>query len=226
MRSFAGYLVVALVLAGAGSVCWLVGDAERQVAAEHEQLMTLRFDAAAATEAEDALGPVGRLPGVGNALTADARDARATAQYWLSRYDELKPASGGAQRDPHLLVMAANAAYRATSIGGVDRTTAFRRLNDLINTYRDVLKTNAGDEEAAYNFEFAIRTRDAIARQRTGTSVAKANDSEAAPTIHGHPGAPPKNIDLAEFKIVVPKNSDERGDNQEAGKGVVKRRRG
>lgn len=226
MRTFAGYLVVALVLAGVGGVCWLVGNAERQVAAEHERLMTMRFDAAAANEAEDALGPVGRLPGIGNTLVTDADDARATAAYWLSRYDALQPASPGAQRDPHMLLLAANAAYRATSIEGVDRVTAFRYLNDVIKTYRDVLKTSPGHEEAAYNFEFAIRTRDAIARQRTGTKVAKINAGEAAPTIHGQPGAPPKNIDLAEFKIVVPKNSDERGDNQEAGKGAVKRRRG
>ena len=55
--------------------------------------------------------------------------------------------------------------------------------------------------------------------------TAAAVKPDAPATIHGRPGAPPKESDLAQFKIVIPKRTEEREDPN-AGKGDVKTRKG
>jgi hypothetical protein len=46
------------------------------------------------------------------------------------------------------------------------------------------------------------------------------------PALHGRAGAPPQNISMAGFKVIIPQRSDERTESEEAGKGGVKRRKG
>jgi hypothetical protein len=63
--------------------------------------------------------------------------------------------------------------------------------------------------------------------ERTRNGSLPAVDANAArPTIHGRPGGPPKNADMNQFKIVVPKRSDERDNNPEGGQGQEKVRKG
>src|SRR5205085_3909206 len=123
---------------------------------------------------------------LGKTADADARDARASAGYWRTDY-----AAIGAQRDangvitetnPAILLLTANAAFRATQASG-DRLDTVRRLDNVVKGYADVLKApacGAGDRacdgraaDAAFNYEYAIRTRDTLARAR-GAAPAKA----------------------------------------------------
>lgn len=227
MKPVAGYVVGAIVLAGVGGVCWLAGGAERRVAASQAELLTMRYEAASIPDDTDRLlAYARRLPGIGGALDADARDGRATAEYWLARYDALKKApSGSGDADSQLLLLAANAGYRAVQDETVDRPTALGHLNEVIKNYSDVMKRNPEMADAAFNYEFAVRRRDELARQR-GAAPLKIGVADLAPTIHGRPGGPPKGVSMSQFKVLVPKRSDERQSSPEAGQGNVKQRKG
>ena len=102
-------------------------------------------------------------------------------------------------------------------------------------TYADVLKTSGGQADAAYNYELAVRTRDALARSRPGTPLKAASktppaadegDLPAGSTLHGKPGGPPPTVNMNQFKIVIPKRGEERNDAPDAGKGGTKVRKG
>jgi hypothetical protein len=91
--------------------------------------------------------------------------------------------------------------------------------------------------DAAYNYEYAIRAREAMVRGRgpvgAGKGAAHAPikvdeeaDLPAGPTLHGHPGGPPPATEMNQFKIVIPKRGEERKDAPDAGKGGQKIRKG
>lgn len=228
MRSVTGFLVAALLLAGAGRVCWLLSDAQRQAAATHEQLLTMHYEGA--VDANPAPGPLSHIPAVGTGIAADGKAARATATYWLARYDNLKTehdAGGGtAERDPRQLLVGANAAFRASQVETVDRPTALQHLEQVIGGYRDVLRVSPNDVDASYNYEFVIRQRDVLAKQKGAAAISKVSVAELTPTIHGVPGSPPKGVSMSQFRIQIPRRSDERQQNQDAGKGGKKERKG
>ncbi len=92
--------------------------------------------------------------------------------------------------------------------------------------------------DAAYNYEYAIRAREALVRGR-GPAAGEERDARAAlnggddeadlpsgPTLHGRPGGPPPATEMNQFKIVIPKRGEERKDAPDAGKGGQKIRKG
>jgi len=240
MKSFIGPFVVAALLALAGAAFWMAGHTERRLADVHQQLALLRY-ADAMSEGEDvdaSLGMTRRLPRVGDALANEVRDERALAQYWQSDYAAVEPkrdASGMiTETDPQLLLVGANAEFRASQ-HGTDRAEVLRRLDRVVKTYGDVLRTQSSPD-LAYNYEYVVRMRENLSRARQAplkgdTRVAKGegaatSDLPAGPTLHGYPGGPPKGTDMSQFKIVIPKRGEERKDNPEAGKGGAKIRKG
>jgi hypothetical protein len=240
MKSTLTPLILAFLLLVAGSVCWTLGQAQDRIARASTEVATMEFGAVASlspenngeTDADD-LGYAARVPVIGTDISRDAKDARTTAAYWLGRYDALalERDAGGApvERDPGALLRAANAGYRAGRLDTADRQTALERLESIIRNYGDVLKSGAGDNvlgDAAYNYEFAVRRRDALERARPNAPPAKADDREPPPAIHGRPGGPPKDTDANKFKIVVPKRSDERNTDPEGGQGQDRIRKG
>jgi hypothetical protein len=242
MKSAITPLILAILLLAAGAVCWTLGQAQDRIARATTDVATMEFGAVApggkdAEELERSLGYAARVPVIGTEMTGDARDTRVTAAYWLRRYDTLALTrdAGGAtvERDPEVLLLAANAGYRASRLTAVDRQTGLERLESIIHDYSDVLKSGTGDvpehvrADAAYNFEFAVRARDALERTRPNAPpLPPAADAELPPSIHGRPGGPPKDADANKFKIVVPKRSDERDNNPEGGQGQEKVRKG
>jgi hypothetical protein len=261
MKSVFAPFALAVVLALAGGALWIAGQSERRLAEVHQQIATLRYGDAADEddEGDAALGLVRRLPRVGDALATDMRDERAVAQYWRAEYAAVEPKrdTSGAltDTDPHLLLLAANAEFRASQRAS-DRADMLRRMDRVVKTYADVLKnaacaanaagpgtsTAACDTltaDASYNFEYVVRLRDTLARSRAAPAKAEAGrnaqrlaatdltrDLPSGPTLHGYPGAPPKGTDMSQFKIVIPKRGEERKDNPEAGKGGAKIRKG
>jgi len=250
MKSAIGPFAAAVVLALAGAAFWIAGQTENRLADVHKQLAMLRYaDAASEGGAfEDSLGLERRVPLIGRAVETDARDVRAAAGYWRSDYGAVAPQKDAngvvTETDPEILLLAANAAFRTNQSS--DRITAVRRLDDVVRSYAEVLKAQAKDCEAdaracdaraidaAFNYEFAIRMRDAMAKSRAAAPkaapkiVAKAEDSDlpAGPTLHGRPGGPPPATDMNQFKIVIPKRGEERKDAPDAGKGGQKIRKG
>jgi hypothetical protein len=251
MKSIAGPFAAAVVLAIAGAAFWIAGQTENRLADVHKQLALLRYaDASAEGGAvEESLGLERRMPMVGRAVEADARGVRAAAGYWRSDYTAVAPQKDAngvvTETDPEILLLSANAAFRGTQ--NSDRITAVRRLDDVVRSYAEVLKTQAkqcddddrvcGQREidTAFNYEFVIRTRDALAKARNTAPpkpapkvVAKNEDDDlpSGPTLHGHPGGPPPATDMNQFKIVIPKRGEERKDAPDAGKGGQKIRKG
>jgi hypothetical protein len=176
-------------------------------------------------------------------VLGDLRARRATAQYWDSMYGALSLARDATgepvEKNPDMLFLAANAAYRAGQRAGGDRLAAVRALDAVIANYAEVLKKSPGHVDAAYNYEYAVRARDAAVRSRetprnnpggaaqrgspgeparppakgqqaANEHVAPAGDLPAGPTIHGRPGAPPSDTDMKKFKVLAPMRPDER----------------
>jgi hypothetical protein len=250
MKSAVVPFLAAIVLSLVGGALWLAGLTETRLADAHKQLATLHY--ADAQSEGDAIGPVlaleRRVPVVGKAADADARDVRAAAGYWRADYAAIAPqrdANGVVtETDPTILLLTANAAFRASQ-SAADRLDTVRRLDTVVKGYAEVLKApacGAGDRacdtrgmDAAFNYEYAIRTRDALARARgaapkggakIAAKAADDTDLPAGPTLHGRPGAPPAAVDMNQFKIVIPKRGEERKDAPDAGKGGQKIRKG
>jgi hypothetical protein len=216
-----------LVLLAAGSVLWTAGQLERRLAAGHKGLATLQYAAPADgyRDVERSLRYVGRLTSAGKTLEADAHEQRAASRYWLGQYVALAPGrdSSGAltEHDGDVLLLAANAAYHASQAHGGDRQATIRALEDVMKRYVDVLKNSSGHTDAAYNYELVVRKRNLLAQPRLASTI----KPDAPATIHGRPGGPPKDSDFAQFKIVIPRRSEERED-PDAGKGGQKIRKG
>jgi hypothetical protein len=253
MKSILTPLVLALLLLAAGVASWTLGQAQERMAQVETQVATLEYGAVADDdgELERFLASATRVPRFGDEMAQAAKSGRATAAYWLGRYEglALERDAGGAliERDPRLLLLAANAAFRAGRLDTVDRDTALERLDVIVANYADVLKSgplsNAGDvdgsgsdagpggdvidvlADAAYNYELATRMRTTLERARPGAKPEPKPES-APSTIHGRQGGPPKNADVNEFRVVIPKRSDERDQNPEGGQGQQRIRKG
>ena len=199
---------------------------------------------------EESLGIERRVPLVGHAVESDARDVRASAGYWQTDYAAVAPRKDAngvvTETDPGILLLSANAAFRGSQTAP-DRLNTVRRLDDVVRSYAEVLKAQgkgcdtdlrtceAHAIDAAFNYEYAIRTREALTKSRQPAAskkdtriAAKSTDDDlpAGPTIHGRPGGPPPATDMNQFKIVIPKRGEERKDAPDAGKGGQKIRKG
>ena len=254
MKSVVGPLLAAIIFALLGGAFWLAGKTETRLADVHKQLATLHYADAAAqgVDVEESLGVERRVPIIGRAAETDVRDARANAGYWGTDYAAIAPQKDAngviTEKNPSILFLTANAAFR-TSQTATDRNESVRRLDNVVKSYSEVLRAEAAGcagsaaqdcqtraMDAAYNYEYAIRARETMARARPAAAPkgaaraqAKANvddDLPAGPTLHGHPGGPPPAVEMNQFKIVIPKRGEERKDAPDAGKGGQKIRKG
>jgi hypothetical protein len=241
MKSIVMPAVLAVLLTAAGVVFWTMGKAEQRLADAHREMAMLQYaDASAESDATVAARPlVQRMGGFGSDEQVDARHVHAAADYWQTRYTALEPKrdAGGTitETDPDVLMLAANASFRMSQADS-DRNSAIRKLDAVVKSYAEVLKSPGASIDAAYNYEFAIRSRDALAKAKPVSAKAAAaaaaraagddSDLPAGPTLHGRPGGPPAKSDMAQFKIVIPKRGEERKDDPQAGKGNIKVRKG
>jgi hypothetical protein len=258
MKSVVAPLVAAIVLAALGGLFWLGGRTETRLADVHKQLATLQYDEAEAEggDVDASLGLERRVPVVGPAAEHDLRGARANAGYWRTDYAAIAPQKDAngvvVETDPGILFLSANAAFRASHATS-DRGEAVRRLDNVVKSYGEVLKKEAAGcdagiagpnveacqaraMDAAFNYEYAIRAREVMAKGRppaaskSAASVpAYANEEQdlpSGPTLHGRPGGPPPATEMNQFKIVIPKRGEERKDAPDAGKGGQKIRKG
>ena len=254
MKSVAGPLVAAIVLAVAGCGFWLLGKTETRIADMHKQLAMLHYDEvdSEGEAVEQGLGLERRMPVVGKAAEADVRDTRAVAATGApttrrSRRDAT-PTASSPKPIPRFSSTPANAGFRSSQ-AATERDEIVRRLDGVVKSYGEVLRTEAGScsadkpecqtraMDAAFNYEFAVRPREVAMRARP-TAAGKAaaakaalkmsdeGDLPAGPTLHGRQGGPPPATEMSQFKIVIPKRGEERKDAPDAGKGGQKIRKG
>ena len=251
MKAVVVRAIVAVLLLGASWITWTAGQLQARLTEANRQVLMLRYSGSLSEydDIEQSLGYTGRLP---TNMLADLHERRATAQYWDSLYGALplaRDASGDPiEKDPEVLFLAANAAYRAGQRAHGDRLATVRALDAVVSTYADVIKKSPGHVDAAYNYEYAVRARDAAVLSRDTPRVkpggpstppaagqksaaeeraAATDDLPAGPTIHGHPGAPPSGTDMKKFKALAPMRPDEReADPDKAGENKRPLRRG
>lgn len=236
MKSVGGGLVVAVILFVAGAVAWAQAQLTRRVADAHQRLATLDYDLD--DDIDEARTVWNRIPIPGSAVE-DVERHRATVSYWLARYEslsELTRAAGPlAPRDPHVLFIAANAAFRAADAQNIDRKAAIERLDGVSQAYADILRKAPDQIEAAYNYELVTRMRDALGKApaRGAKKPAPAPKPEPpsvdlppGPTVHGRPGGPPEGTDMSDFKTITPMRYDEREEQSDPGRGKEIRRKG
>jgi hypothetical protein len=237
MRSVIGYAVVALLLLVGGRVLFGASSLEDRTADAQQALLTLRYGdletSYEALRAEASDGAV--LPRVSQALVASLREQQSTSRYWLGAYGRLVPERDAAgalsETDPVVLELGAHAAYRAAQ-NSADQAAAVKRVDEIVRGYADVLRARPGDENAAWNFEFATRVRATLQQSKQPVmpepeTTGLAGDLPIGPTMHGTPGAPPDNADMKQFKVVVPMRPDERKQlPQGASEGEQRKRRG
>lgn len=237
MKNVAVGIVVALVLFVVGAACWSEAQVTRRVAEAHRRLATLHYDV------EDDIGGAGgrwnRLPWPAGSSEDDVRRHRATVSYWLSRYDSLTDLTlaTGAQSltDSRTLFVAANAQWRSVPPAS-DRKATVDRLDGVISAYADVLRRDPAAADAAFNYEFVSRVRDALAKAPPVKGPVKDKkvekpenvsvDLPAGPTVHGRPGGPPEGTDMSDFKTISPMRYDEREEQMDPGRGKATKRKG
>jgi hypothetical protein len=219
MRSATAQLFLAIVLALAGTALWLTGTAEQQIATAQRTLFTLRYERAA--EELAAAAPRGILARVTAPLLGDrlATDPAAVATYWSGDYDAFVKST-----DPELALLAADSDFRAMRRDGGSWQAVVGRLDTISKRYADVLRTDPGNENAAYNFEFVLGLRRALMNVRQNVPGRDLVSDGLTP--HGVAGAPPKDSDAKKFRMIVPMLPDERQEAEEASRAGRKVRKG
>jgi hypothetical protein len=221
MRTIAAPLVIALLLAIAGGVCWTLGHAEAVLGQQEEQLLTLQYVAAqgADTERDIRLRHADAVPALGPSLSHEGHAQALVGNYWLGQYDPIL-----SDRDPAFALAAANATFRKAQTEAADRQATLHSLQDALRRYAEVMKADPTLEDAAYNYELTSRVRAGFERSAKNATPLVPLDPTA--TLHGRLGGPPKGVAMSNFKVIVPKRPDERQENQDAGKGGQKSRKG
>jgi hypothetical protein len=229
MKSITGFLVGAVVIAIIGAGFISAGRFERNMADAQEYASTERYDEARARlDAADAYLPYGRwIPRVGAAAENDVRARRAALEYWQRNYAavlprDADPVGGVEASNLELQTIVANAAYRAGQASATDRQSTLQAFDEAIGGFQTVLKNDTWSEDAAFNYEYAIRTRDEFAKGRRKASGApRGGDPQL-----GQQGEPAKSGDSRKFEIYVPLNGNERTKAGEAGKGTNIQKKG
>lgn len=215
MTSLIARLLVALVLFAVAVVFGAEARQLQTAADVHEHFATLKYDSGQPGQAASMLSSwLSRADlSVARRGTVDL----ATSDYWQGRYDRLVNRREDISRDPdpELLLLAANAAYRASQQAAQPRQAQSQQLDVVLQAYATVLKSAAFVPDAAYNYEYVARVRDALGRTRAAASARpespasvggarQAGDLPAGPTIHGRPGGPPPGTKGEEFEIITP----------------------
>ena len=180
MKSIAGYVTGAIILAALGVVCLGASRLNRELAAAQQALATSDY-----AKANESLALVeryyqyaSRVPGFGAGPLNDVHARKAALTYWQQQYSVLAPAD---RTDPvadvaadniPLQLIVANAVYRDGQPRAKDRTTALVVLDAAISAYRAVLNNARRPEDAPYaenaahNYEYMVRLRDEILKGR------------------------------------------------------------
>lgn len=230
MKDITGLLIGAVVVGFVGMAALTAARFQQHMADAQERIATLQYPAAKESlDTAETYLEYGRwLPGIGESSLKEVRARKAALQYWQGDYESVLPAQAEPvalvdETNVELQLVVANAAYRAGWARAKDRDAVLQALNESISGYSTVLKNNVWHEDAAYNYEYAIRLRDEIARNRRPPLP---QQQEGAADL-GEQGAPSPDTSLKGFQIYIPLEGSERTpQGGEAGKAGEKQRKG
>ncbi|HEV8316162.1 MAG TPA: hypothetical protein VGQ10_02060 [Vicinamibacterales bacterium] len=243
MKGALGQLTLALLLVAAGAGLWKVAAYERDAADAYAQMGTLRFARVVARtpDADVRLAGIDSVPWLSEQIYGGQQWRRTLARYWLGQYSEIADSSEteapNAHPSPELLLLRANAAFRDLQRSTADRAAKLKGAEAVIQRYAQVLKST-DLEDAAYNYEYVVRVRNALAKPAPGREQAallaslsqKAStatkDLPEGRTIHGHPGEYPVGTGMSPFNTIIPMETEERDTEIEAGVTGRKQRKG
>jgi hypothetical protein len=226
--------LIAAVLAALGTVALTWGQIERQLAEAERNMATLRYAGVQETleRAERFYEYVGRIPFMTSSALNEVRARRAAVHYWQRNYGAIVPA----QADPigavpaenvDLQFIVANAVFRRGQAEAETPAATMRAIDSGIAAQLAVLKNSLRNEDAAFNYEYLLRLRAAVAVK---PEAGRGSDEEGTEkTTHGQPGGAPKQSDPTDFKIHIPleaKEFENEAEGQQAGKAAVRERRG
>jgi hypothetical protein len=228
MKGFTGYLIVALLLAGAGVVAYRGAAFERDLADAQQHVATQQFDEAEArlADAQSYVSYVRWIPQIGSRAERELATRRAALNYWRRDYAavlprETDPVGAVDTANVDLQMVVANAAFRHAQQGVTDKAVQLQTLDEAIGSYLAVLKNESWHPDAAFNYEYLMRLRTEIAqgRRKPGTTQEKSDDL-------GDQGSPAQNTSTKKFEIYVPLEGSERTESGEAGKGTAVQKKG
>jgi hypothetical protein len=237
MKGVIACWLAALGVGVLGSGCLTAGRFEQSVARAQRNLTTLNYEGAEETfaRAEQFFGYASYVPGVGNQALNDIRARKALLHYWQRQYGAIIPHSddpiGSLPRDnTELQFIVANAVYRSAQAQAKerqnDRQSVLQSIDTGIKAYLAVLRNSTRNEDAAFNYEYLVQLRGAIL---AGNGKPKGGDSGEETNPHGQPGGPPQQTGMSDFKIQIPLDRKESGDEKtghDAGKSVARERKG
>ena len=215
----------AVLVIGIGAGLWVAGQIQTRHATTRRAFLMMRY--AAPAEENAAIGRARRfLPA---RWRDDLRTRQAESHYWLAQYGLLARATDAERSatntpDAVYLMLVANAAYREVA-GALTEETPAERLDDIAGLYLDVLEHDPGRIDAAYNYEYVVRRKNTLLRDRAARRRGAASPPPGA-TLHGRPGVPPPQTDMGDFKIIVPQRPEERRRQPDAGAGAGRGRKG
>jgi hypothetical protein len=230
MKGIARYLVGAIVMLFVSAVCFVAGLLDRDIAHAQEHIVEGDYGEPQQTfqDAERYYGYASRLPWVGNGPVNELRARQAALQYWQKRYTAIVPEVG----DPiantpadniDLQFLVSNAMYREGLAQATDKARTLAALDAAINAYAAVLKNAVRHDDAAYNYEYVVKLRADVAKERRKIQlppqVAEPAGQLGHPLQAGSGGA---------FKVYVPfdKRELEKDTTGKAGKGPPLRKKG
>ena len=230
MKAVAVLVIVAVLLAVAGTLAFRVAAFERDMATVDEAISTQEYAEAAnkLTEASGHLASTGWVPRFGDHARGEMKARQAALKYWQQEYKELLPREAdpvGAVEgeDVGLQMLVANGAYRAGQMKAKDREQSFQAIQDAVSGYMTVLKGQNWDERAAYNYEFLVRVRDEL---RNGKRKGLPPPPMEQQGNNGEAGAPFEPTNTKAFEIYIPLEEQERTKASEAGKAAPNARKG
>ena len=232
MKTLAGQLILALALVLAGEAVRRASHVEAGLANAEAALATLDPAGADAEyqRVEGELALASQVPFIGEQLMSDVRQERAMVSYWRGDYAAVPSAEADlapASINPDLVFIAGNAAYRAVR-GTHTGQQGAQDLDPVLRIYTMLLKKSPGHLDGAYNYEYIVRLRNVLSRQKAGDAPKgnPASNDPAPPSVHGEKGDPPKDQPADTFNIIIPLKPEERGELMKAGTSGPRQRKG
>src|SRR5204862_2028779 len=99
---------------------------------------------------------------------------QAEIQHWQADYASLvdmaktPPAQNSESEaaDPEVLLLEANALFRAAQHGPQDKATVLKNLDGVIHAYAEALRAGIDRPDAAFNYELAVKLRAELAASK------------------------------------------------------------
>lgn len=239
----AARLLVATLLIGAALALWSASGLAEDLAGRHERIATFHDTSSEATS------PRAWTQWLQDALDRESVHEASTRDYWHRRYDTLTdPATAREHDDAASQLIAANATFRQMQRTAAGRALTADELDRALQAYAGVLKNAGFDRDAAWNFEYVARLRDAAAKEKPANRLAVARPPTAAQddagrspatvtpdvrgglpaglTVHGRPGTHPPSTKGEEFEVITPMDYGDREAQPEPTPGVKLPRKG